>query len=105
MIALLTDFHGWGQLLGLLLVFVIVQSVDGVLITPRIIGKQSGLHPFVVIISVISFAQLFGFWGVLLAVPVIAVAKVIITAAIPFYKSSPAFDPRNTFDDNGNNTL
>jgi predicted PurR-regulated permease PerM len=100
-VALLANFHSWGQLLGLLLVFVIVQSVDGIFITPRIIGKQSGLHPFVVIISVISFAQLFGFWGVLLAVPVIAVVKVIIMSAIPVYKASPAFDPRNKFSDEG----
>jgi predicted PurR-regulated permease PerM len=101
LVALLSNFHTWGQVFGLFLVFLIVQTFDGMILTPRIIGKQSGLPPFVVIISVISFSQLFGFWGVLLAVPVIAIAKVVISSLIPFYKSSPAFDPRNTF--NGEN--
>lgn len=99
LVAVLSDFQSWGQLIGLFLVFLIGQTVDGMVITPKIVGKHSGLHPFVVIISVISFANLFGFWGVLLAVPVIAVLKVIVTSALPFYKASPAYDPRNQFLD------
>ncbi len=97
LVALFSNFHGGGQLFGLLLVFLIVQSVDGMVITPRIVGKKSGLHPFMVIISVISFGSLLGFWGVILAIPLIAIAKVIIGSAIPFYKASPAYDPQQTF--------
>jgi predicted PurR-regulated permease PerM len=91
LIVILSDFHGMGQLLSLLIVFVTVQSLDGMVITPRIIGERIGLHPMIVILSILSFAQWFGFWGVLLAIPTIALLKVLWVSATPFYWASSFF--------------
>lgn len=92
-LVIISDFNGWGQVLGVIGVFLVVQTIDGMLITPRIMGDKAGLHPLLVILSVLSFGQLFGFWGVLFAIPVIAVARVIITQIIPLYQNSKLYDP------------
>ena len=92
-LVIISDFSGWGQALGVVGVFVAVQAIDGAFITPRIMGDKAGLHPLLVILSVLSFGQLFGFWGVLFAIPVIAVVRVIITQIIPLYQKSKLYDP------------
>jgi len=92
LIVVLSDFKGAGHLLAVSGVFLAVQSLDGMLITPRIIGDRVGLHPILVIVSIIAFGELFGFWGVLLAIPCAAVAKVTWYSAKPFYLASKAYD-------------
>jgi len=91
LIVVLSDFHDMSQLMSLLLVFVVVQTLDGTVITPRVIGERIGLHPIIVILAILSFGQLFGFWGVLLAIPSLAVAKVLWVSATPFYLASSFF--------------
>lgn len=71
--------------------FLSVQFLDGLFITPRIMGKFSGLHPFFVILSVICFGNWFGFWGVLLAIPAAAILKVALTMMINTYRESDYF--------------
>lgn len=93
LIVVFSDYQGSGQLLGVFLVFAIVQSIDGMLITPRVIGERVGLHPVVVIVSILAFSEIMGFWGVLLAIPIVAVAKVLWFSAAPFYLASRAYDP------------
>ena len=88
LMVILSDFQGIGQLLAVAGVFLVVQSVDGMFITPRVIGDRVGLHPVLVIVSILSFGDLFGFWGVLLAIPVLAVAKVLWFSTKPFYLAS-----------------
>jgi predicted PurR-regulated permease PerM len=92
-IVLLSDFQGWGQVLSVVLVFLIVQAIDGVLITPRVVGERVGLHPVVVIASVLAFADWLGFWGILIAVPVVAIFKALLVTARPFYLASGLYDP------------
>lgn len=60
-----------------LIVFVTAQTLEGNLITPRVVGTKVGLHPLVVIFVVLLFATLFGFIGLLVAIPVTASAKEI----------------------------
>jgi len=60
-----------------LVVFVTAQTLEGNLITPRIVGDKVGLHPVVVIFVVLLFAALFGVIGMLIAIPVSASAKVL----------------------------
>jgi sporulation integral membrane protein YtvI len=60
------------------IVFVIVQGVEGSIISPKIVGQKVGLHPMIVILSVLVGAQFFGFWGLLLAVPVAAIINVFV---------------------------
>lgn len=75
LMVILSDFHGPHQIIGVALVFTIVQSLDGMLITPRVIGERAGIHPVIVIVSIIAFGESFGFLGVILAIPVIALAR------------------------------
>ncbi len=94
-LVIISDFDGWGQVFGVMGVFVVVQAVDGMFITPRIMGNKAGLHPLLVILSVLSFGQLFGFWGVLFAIPVIAVFRVIASQVIPLYQKSKLYNPES----------
>ena len=52
------------------------QALDGMLITPTLVGERIGLHPVAVIFAVLAGGQLFGFFGVLLALPAAAVMVV-----------------------------
>jgi len=58
--------------------FFVIQQIDSLLITPRVVGGSVGLHPLVVIFSLLAGAQLFGVLGMLLAVPVVAVSRVLL---------------------------
>ncbi len=92
LVVLIIDYSlGWGVGLGVLIVILVVQSIDAVYITPRVIGEKVGLHPAVVIASVVAFGDWLGFWGILLAIPIVAVAKVISRYAINAYRHSPFF--------------
>lgn len=87
-IALLADYKGIGPVLWLGVIFATVQTIDGTYLTPRIIGEKVGLHPAVVIASVLAFGSQFGFWGVLFAIPIVAIFKSLWVAMSPFYFSS-----------------
>lgn len=93
LLMILADFSGGWQVLSVVLVFLVVQTIDGMVITPRVMGDKAGLHPLLVILSVISFGKLFGFWGVLFAIPAVAVAKVIAVQAVPLYQKSKIYNP------------
>lgn len=60
------------------IVFAIVQGLEGSVISPKIVGEKVGLHPMIVILSVLVGAQFFGFWGLLLAVPVAGIINVFV---------------------------
>lgn len=57
-------------------VFGLGQLLEGMVITPRLVGERVGLHPVAVIFALMAFGQLFGFFGVLLAIPASAVLLV-----------------------------
>ncbi len=65
--------------------FVIVQAVEGAVITPAIVGNRVGLHPVVAIIALFIGGQWFGIFGMLLAVPVAAVLKVFLRHLTEWY--------------------
>jgi predicted PurR-regulated permease PerM len=92
--ALLLAFSAHGDGLHPLLVvvvFVVAQLLEGNLITPKIVGEKVGMHPVTVIFSLLIFGELFGFVGLLLAVPVTAVGMVFLRDAIEAYKASAAY--------------
>jgi len=75
----LTAFASGGSpmlLVGVLAVFGIGQAIEGTLLTPKLVGESIGLHPVTVIFAVMAGGQLFGFFGILLALPVAAVLSV-----------------------------
>ncbi len=67
-----------------------VQLIDGMVITPRIVGRSVGLAPLEVILTMMAAGSLFGFLGVLLAVPLGAVAKILDPARRPWPTSHRA---------------
>jgi len=81
----------WGfdwHLIGVLITFGGAQLIEVILLTPRILGDSTGLHPVVVILSLIIGASLFGFMGMLLAVPTAAASKVVIDQLEARYRVS-----------------
>lgn len=81
------------QLLPVLAVFGVAQLLEGVLLTPWFVGDRIGLHPVAVIFAVLAGGQLFGFVGVLLALPVAAVLVVLLRHAHRTYKDSAFYGP------------
>lgn len=74
-----------------LAVFVAGQMLEGYVLTPRIVGDRIGLHPVAVIFAVMAGGQLFGFLGMLLALPVAAVANVLLRYAQERYQHSKLY--------------
>lgn len=88
------DWHGPGHVLGVLVVMGSVQLLDATFITPRIVGRSVGLAPIEVLITMMAAASLFGFFGVLLAVPLGAVVKILIQRMVRVYLSSDFYAQR-----------
>jgi predicted PurR-regulated permease PerM len=84
----LLNWHGVGPLVGVLLVMGSVQVLDGTFITPRIVGKSVGLAPLEVLLTMMAAGSLLGFFGVLLAVPLGAVVKILMKRLVRVYLAS-----------------
>ncbi|HEY3433463.1 MAG TPA: AI-2E family transporter [Rhodocyclaceae bacterium] len=65
----LLQFQGWGPIIAVLAVYGIGQLLESFILTPYLVGDRIGLHPLAVIFALLAFGQLFGFFGVLLALP------------------------------------
>ena len=77
-VAIFMQTHELMGLVWVALVFGVAQVIEGALLTPLLVGDRIGLHPVAVIFAVLAGGQLFGFFGVLLALPVAAVAAVML---------------------------
>lgn len=84
----LVDFGVDYHLLLVVGTFVTLVGIDSVFITPTIVGDRVGLSPAAVIVAVLGCGSLFGFAGVLLAVPTAALSKQIFSAAVEVYRRS-----------------
>ncbi len=82
------DGAGFGRIAGVLIVFAIVQSVEGYYLTPKLLGSRLNLHPMWVLVGLVIGGNLFGLLGIILAVPVIAVAKVVLGVLEDIYQES-----------------
>jgi len=87
-IAVMLQTHDPMNLLWVSLVFIVAQAIEGTILTPLLVGDKIGLHPVAVIFSVLAGGQLFGFFGILLALPVFAVLAVIMRHFSQTYKDS-----------------
>lgn len=76
------------RIAGIVLVFVLVQSLEGNVLTPNIVGGAVGLNPVTVIFSLMVFGKFFGFIGLLLAIPSAGILKVILTRFYRYYRST-----------------
>ncbi len=90
-IAALVQFGDWQHLLGVVAVWGIGQLLESYVITPKLVGDRIGLHPMAVIFAVMAGGVLFGFIGMLLALPVAAVLNVLLRFALVRYRESRAY--------------
>ena len=81
----------WTPIFWVMGVFGVVQMLEGMIITPRIVGENIGLHPVAVIFAVLLGGELFGLTGIILGVPVAAVLNVLIRRGVLKYKDSEFF--------------
>lgn len=84
----LLKFQDLAHVLGVWAVFAVGQGLEGFLLTPRIVGNRVGLHPLVVILAILAGGELFGFTGILLAVPIAAVLRVGLDEVLQAYRKS-----------------
>jgi predicted PurR-regulated permease PerM len=73
-------------------IFIVGQLIEGNLLTPKIVGDKVGLHPLWIFFAILAGGSLFGILGMLLAVPVAAVASVLVAFGIRRYKKSSYYD-------------
>ncbi|OIM97473.1 AI-2E family transporter [Polynucleobacter sp. QLW-P1DATA-2] len=76
------------QLVGVLALFGLGQFLEGFFLTPRLVGERIGLHPVAVVFALLLFGKIFGFFGVLLALPISAVSLVLVQYLWSVYAQS-----------------
>lgn len=89
--AAVLQFHAALPLVWVLAVFAIGQLLEGTVLTPRLVGERVGLHPVAVIFAVMAGGQLFGFFGVLLALPAAAALMVWVRHLHRQYRASALY--------------
>ena len=90
-IAALMQFQDITPLFYIAIVFMVGQMLEGMLLTPWLVGDKIGLHPVAVIFAVLAGGQLFGFVGVLLALPIAAVIAVALRHTLKSYTQSELY--------------
>jgi predicted PurR-regulated permease PerM len=84
----LTQFDHFSSVLLVWGIFAAGQLLEGMVVTPKLVGERIGLHPLAVIFALLAFGQLFGFFGVLLALPISAMLLVGLRHLKGWYLSS-----------------
>jgi len=87
------QFGTWGKIIVVVAIFICGNLVSGNLLQPKLIGERVHLHQVWVIFALLAFGTLFGFVGVLLALPAAAVTGVLVRFALGRYLASPLYDP------------
>ncbi len=91
----LLQFGSFSGLLAVIVVFAIGQVLESNVLAPKLVGTRVHLHPVWVIFALLAFGSVFGFLGVLLALPTAAVIGVLVRFALARYLASPLYDPAN----------
>lgn len=89
-IAALFQFQEWLPMVWVAVAFMVGQVLESTVLTPRFVGERIGMHPVVVIFTVMAGGQLFGFFGILLALPVAAIFMVWLRHIQSGYKKAAA---------------
>ena len=89
--AALLQWNGWPGFLAVLAVYGVGQVLENYVLVPWLVGDRIGLHPLAVIFALLAFAQLFGFFGVLLALPASAALVVALRHLRERYRSSALY--------------
>ena len=78
--------------LKLIAIYIALNAIESSLISPRIVGRRVGLHPVWVILSLLLFFHFFGFWGLVIAVPITAVGRLFVQKGYRWYLDSPLYN-------------
>ncbi|TIS18067.1 MAG: AI-2E family transporter, partial [Mesorhizobium sp.] len=95
-VAFVQFWPDWTMVAAVAGVFFVGQFIEGNILQPRLVGKSVGLHPVWLMFSLFAFGALFGFVGLLIAVPASAAVAVLVRFAISRYLDSPLYKGHNT---------
>lgn len=95
-LAALMQYGDWKHIAGVLAVFGVGQVIESYWLTPKLVGDRIGLHPVAVIFAVLAGGTLFGFLGMLLALPMAAVVNVMLRYAHERYRQSHLYAGEGT---------
>jgi len=87
----LINFDAWSGVIAVAAIFGVGQIMEGNVLTPKLVGDRVGLHPVWIIFALLAGGTLFGFLGLLLAVPVSAGIGVLVRFALSRYLQSPVY--------------
>ena len=92
LIAAVLQFSDWSGVIAVAGIYGLGQVLEGFFLTPRLVGERIGLNPLAVIFALLAFGQLFGFVGVLLALPASAILMVAFKHLRRHYLSSSFYN-------------
>jgi predicted PurR-regulated permease PerM len=87
----LIDWQGWIRLLGVVVAYAICQGLEGFVLVPKLVGDKVGLPAVWVLVALMVGGEIFGFLGVLLALPAAAVIKIFVVRGLRWYRQSALF--------------
>lgn len=90
-VALAQFFPDWTRIIIVVAIVLVGQLFEGNVLSPKLVGESVGLHPVWLIFALLAFGYLFGFVGLVLAVPVAAAAGVLMRFALGRYRASPLY--------------
>jgi len=97
-IAALVQYGDWTHVLIVCGVFIVGQLLEGYVLVPKLVGEKIGLHPVAVIFAVLAGGELFGFIGVLLALPAASVVMVLLRYLMERYRQSDLYTEEGEAD-------
>jgi predicted PurR-regulated permease PerM len=92
LLAAVLQFNAWYGVGAVAVIYGLGQVLEGFFLTPRLVGERIGLHPLAVIFALLAFGHVFGFFGVLAALPASAVLVVALRRLKQAYLSSPFYN-------------
>ncbi|WP_246676254.1 MULTISPECIES: AI-2E family transporter [unclassified Mesorhizobium] len=95
-VAFVQFWPDWTMVVAVACVFFVGQFIEGNILQPRLVGKSVGLHPVWLMFALFAFGALFGFVGLLIAVPASAAIAVLVRFAIARYLESPLYKGNGT---------
>ena len=90
-VAIVQFWPDWTMVVAVAAVFFVGQFIEGNILQPRLVGKSVGLHPVWLMFALVAFGAMFGFVGLLVAVPAAAAVAVLVRFAISRYLESPLY--------------
>jgi predicted PurR-regulated permease PerM len=91
-VALVQFWPDWMMVVAVAVIFFLGQFIEGNILQPKLVGESVGLHPVWLMFALLAFGSLFGFVGLLIAVPAAAAVAVLVRFALNRYLASPLYN-------------